>query len=326
VKTVIIGAGSWGTALAIILSKGDNEVWLWARDAATAVHLERERCNARYLPDVQFPPALRVTQQFGDGISPEDIVIVAVPSHAVREVGEALIERNLGACHLVSAAKGVEYGSLKTMSQVLGSLLPHARVAVLSGPTIAREVAGGQPTRAVLASADLSVCVELCRKLANDSISFELSTDVVGVELCGALKGLVAIAVGMADGMGLGANVQGLLMAYGLRDFTEIAGFFRASAGSAYGVAGLGDLATTCLSPLSRNRRLGYCLGSGSNLEEALADVNMAVEGINMARTIAELREVRLRVPVLAFVSDVILHRRTDLPKRMRQLIGRLGG
>ena len=306
-KIIILGAGNWGTTLAIALVSEERKVSLWTRTSECAREMSFSRENKKYLPGIKIPREVRIVEKYTENVGTDDILILAVPSNRIREVAKELSEHVDKPPIVISASKGLEYGSFKTMSQIIKEVMPTARVAVLTGPTIAREIANGQPAKAVLACDNVAVLLKLSKMLGNDLITFGLSNDPIGAELCGALKGIVAIGVGIADGLGLGANVQGLILAYGLQEFVKIAKFLSVSKDSIYGLPGLADVATTCLSKDSRNRKLGYLLGKGLELEEALADVKMAVEGVNMARTVMELSSTGTSLPILQWVAESIL-------------------
>ena len=305
-KIVILGAGNWGTTLAIALAFKDRQVSLWTRSSATAKELTSLQENKKYLAGIAIPQEVKIVEKYSESITAEDLLIFSIPSNRVREAAIELFEHVDSSPVIVSASKGLEYGSFKTMSQVIKDVLPNVNVAVLTGPTIAREIAQGQPARAVLACDDVAILLKVSKALENRLISFDLSNDPVGAELCGALKGIVAIGVGIADGLGLGANIQGLILAYGLQEFVKIAEFLSVRKDSIYGLPGLADVATTCLSKNSRNRRLGYLLGKGLKLDEALREVGMAVEGVNMVRTTMDLSSTGMSIPILQWVAESI--------------------
>ena len=267
---------------------------------------------------------MKIGEKYSENIGSEDVVIFAIPSSRVREAATELSRHVDSPPTIVTASKGLEYKSFKTMSQVIKDVLPTANVVVLTGPTIAREIAQGQPARAVLACDNVAILVKVNKLLRNDLITFELSNDPVGAELCGALKGTVAIGIGIADGLGLGANIQGLILAYGLQEFVKIAEFLSVRKDSIYGLPGLADVATTCLSEHSRNRRFGYLLGRGLKLNEALKKVGMAVEGVNAARTIAELKELNVSIPLLSGIAELILTQPETVYSKMVKIIGEL--
>jgi glycerol-3-phosphate dehydrogenase (NAD(P)+) len=318
-RVVILGAGNWGTTLAIALASQDREISLWTRTAAQAKALASSRENKKYLPNIKIPQAVRITEKFSEPLCADDVLILAVPSNRVREVAMELIAYGNELPTIITATKGLEYGSFKTMSQVIKEILPSSEVIVLTGPTIAKEIAQGKPAKALLAGDNPATLAKIHKILANKLITFELSNDPVGAEVCGALKGIIAVGFGIADGLDLGANIHGLILTYGLREFVQIANFLSVSERSIYGLAGLADLVTTCLSRDSRNRQLGYLLGKGYPLEKALAEVGMAVEGVNVAKTLINLKglNVSISIPLLLCISEIILQQPPDIYDRL---------
>jgi len=313
-KTIVIGGGNWGTTLAWLLSmKHGNSVSLWTNSQEHAVEINNRHENIRYLTGVTLPDEVRAVKKFTEAVRSDDIIIIAVPSSQVRCVAAGLKAIDAYA-PIVCASKGFEHESFKTMSEVIADELPHVPVIVLTGPNIAREIAERKPSKAVLASKDFATVARVARQLKNDYLTFEICNDVKGVELCAALKGIIAIGVGIADGLSLGNNFTGLLMTYGLREFTQIAAFLNISPKTIYGIAGLGDLIATCLSSESRNRRFGYLLGNGADRDSALQKVGMVVEGVQMAKTIAELENLNIAIPLFAMISKIIFEPNGHLP------------
>jgi len=214
---------------------------------------------------------------------------------------------------VVNSAKGFEHHSMKTLSQVIEDVLPGVQLVVWSGPNIAHEIALGKPARAVLAGRDMSVLSRTARCLRNDGISFEISRDVRGVELCASLKGILAIAVGIADGLELGDNFIGLLISYGLGEFAAIAEFMGIPKATIYGIAGLGDCLTSSLSPYGRNRRFGRLIGKNTQPEDAMQQVGMVVEGVQMMMTITELEDLNVATPLFSMVKRIIFDPNGDI-------------
>lgn len=306
---VVIGSGNWGTTLASVFAP-NRATRLWTRDEEQAGIINALRINEKYLPDIPLPEAL-VVEPFGaSGIRTNDIIIFAVPSHAVRSVAMRLQpywDRQI----IVSCVKGYELhnghnASIDTPSEVLRDTLSGVQVIVLAGPNIAREIMEGRPARAVLAGKDIATLTCASRMLKNDRISFEFSRDVRGVELCSALKGIIAIAVGLGDGLQLGDNFTGLIVSYGLREFAAMGEFLGIAKETVYGIAGLGDCITSSLSPHGRNRTFGYLLGSGLKPGEALQKVGMVVEGVQMLLTIAELEDLNVPTPLFSALKEII--------------------
>jgi glycerol-3-phosphate dehydrogenase (NAD(P)+) len=214
---------------------------------------------------------------------------------------------------MVNVSKGVEHTNLMTVGHTLCTRMPRMRFATLSGPTIARELAEGLPAKAVLASKDVALLFHLQTILDNDLLKFEFSRDIRGVELAASLKGLIAIAVGIADGLGFKTNITGLIMTYGLREFNTVMQFLGVQSETVYGIAGMGDLITTCMSPNSRNRRFGQFLAKGLSRDEALQEVGMVVEGVTMALTIQKLAKFNLSIPLISCITRIIFEDVKDI-------------
>ncbi|MEZ4451997.1 MAG: NAD(P)H-dependent glycerol-3-phosphate dehydrogenase [Nannocystaceae bacterium] len=282
----VLGAGSWGTALALHACRG-HAVRLWTRSAAHREEMARGRVNQRYLPHARFPDALEVTDDLAAAIDGSALVILAIPSHGMREAAQkvraALEARGGPGPMFLIAAKGVEVDSLRSMADVvLEELGPTygERVAVLGGPSFAAEVARGLPTVVVVASRPPATAEAIQRLLAGDSLRVYVTDDVVGVELGGAFKNVIALAAGVCDGAGLGQNARAALITRGLAEITRLALTLGAHPATLAGLAGLGDLVLTCTGGLSRNRRVGLALGEGRRLPEILAEMDMVAEGV----------------------------------------------
>jgi len=318
---VIVGAGNWGLALAAVCCKA-RQVRVWAKDAVSADALRRNRGRHDGVR-APLPANVHVEEKFASDVDPQrTLFILAVPSGQVRA-----ISRELGSHFreplIVSVSKGYDAERQRTMSEVIQEEIPGARVVVLTGPTIANEVAQAKPTRAVLACQDLMHLALVKDVLKNDVITFEISRNPAHHEICAALKGIVAIAVGMADGLDLGANAQGVLMTEGLRELAVVASFFGIPEALAYGTSGAGDLITTCVSPDSRNRRLGTLLAKGLSLEQALSEVQMTVEGVAMSKTIQTLWALDVSIPLFHMVNAILSGESRDIRGELEDLIRR---
>ncbi len=314
-KTIIIGAGNWGTTLSILCSHGGS-VSLWTRTAAHAEKINRENENETYLKSILLPGNVKACVFGAETIEDDDMIIVAVPSYSLRSVAKQL--RPLVYRHtVVSATKGFEHQSFKTMSEVLEEELRHASIAVLSGPNIAREIAEGKPAKAVLASRHFAAIAKVMKTIPKTLMSFEINHDMRSVELCAALKGIVAIGAGIAEGTGLGPNAVGVLMTYGLHEFTSIARFLNIPSITVYGIAGLGDLIATSMSPDSRNKRFGRLIAGGLERDAALREVGMVVEGVQMARTITHMKNCTLQIPLFSAIADCIFDDTCDVYSRI---------
>lgn len=304
-KIYVLGAGNWGTTLALVFAK-KNQVVLWTntKDEADQINLDKE--NKQFLPGFILPDSITAEQKYTSKIEEGDILIVGVPSRKVTEICQELKSHNYSDLIYVNVSKGVQHKSLKTIHEIVKEILPSVRFANLSGPTIAREIAEGLPAKAVLASDNIELLFYLQSQLENSQLFFEFSTDVKGIELTSSLKGLIAIAVGIADGLGYKTNIYGLLMTKGLAEFYKLMKFFNVNPKTVYGIAGMGDLITTCLSENSRNRQFGKLLAQGFSVNDALEKVGMEVEGVSMAKTVMKLTRLNISLPLISFVVDAI--------------------
>jgi glycerol-3-phosphate dehydrogenase (NAD(P)+) len=279
VKLAVVGGGSWGTALAVHLVRCGHDVRLWLRDPAAARDVREQRARARYLPGVTLP-ALGATADLAEAVRDADVALVAVPSEFCRAAYRGLRPHLASGAVLVSTTKGLEIESRRRMSEVAAEEAPGHPVAVLSGPSFALEVAHGQPTTVVVASAEPTVAEGVQRAVSSRTFRAYSSDDVVGVELGGALKNIIAIAAGILDGLGFGHNTAAALITRGLAEITRLAVARGARPDTLSGLAGLGDLVLTCTGALSRNRHVGQALGRGLTLEQALAETAMVAEGV----------------------------------------------
>ncbi len=309
-SVAVIGAGAWGTALAVILAERYPRVSLWVYEATLLAELERTRENAAYLPGVRIPPAVQPTSSLEDALSGQRLVILVVPSHAFRGVLEQarphLDPRDL----VVSATKGIEVQSLSTMSGIMREvLLPahHLRLAVLSGPGFAREVVVGRPTAIVAAAEDAEIARAVQRAISGNALRIYAGTDPLGVELGGAVKNVIAIAAGVVDGLNLGPNARAALITRGLAEITRLGVAMGAEAATFAGLAGMGDLILTCTGDLSRNRRVGLALAKGLRLQDILADLGAVAEGVNTCRsTVALAERYGAEMPICRAVHRVL--------------------
>jgi len=285
-RVAVIGAGSWGTALANLLAAKGYDITLWARDWRLVQRMHREGENGAYLPGVPLHPRITTTADLTEAASATAIFVSVVPSHAVRSVWGKLTPRLPAAALVVSATKGIEAGSLCTMSQVLQATLsarPGMHIAVLSGPTFAREVSRDTPTAAV-AAADSRAVAETVQQLFS-TVTFRVytNTDVLGVELGGALKNVMAIAAGVCDGLHLGYNTRAALITRGLAEMTQLGVVMGARAHTFAGLSGMGDLVLTCTGHLSRNYAVGVQLGQGKKWPDIVSQMHMVAEGVTTA-------------------------------------------
>ena len=316
-KIIVIGAGNWGTVLANIFAE-TQKVYLWTLTQKEADEINTHRENKQFLPDIKLSENIHAEQKYARAIEPNDIVIVAVPSRKIQELVIELKENGYERFILLNASKGVRHDNLQTIGEIINDILPYVRFANLTGPTIARELAQGLPAKAVLASKDIDLLFSLQKNLKNSLLFFEFSTDVKGVELASSLKGLIAIATGMVDGLGYETNVYGLIMTYGLAEFASLMDFLCVDSKTVYGIAGMGDLITTCMSENSRNRQFGKLLAEGYTTEDALSKVGMEVEGVSMAKTVRKFTTLQLQLPLISLVSEIIFSDETTKSKEER--------
>jgi glycerol-3-phosphate dehydrogenase (NAD(P)+) len=320
----VLGAGSWGTALAILLARHGTPTLLWARDASQAAVMNAERCNTRYLPDITFPATLRATADLEEALAAADDLLLAVPSHSFRTTLQAIAPYITPTTRLAWATKGLEQGSRKLLHQVAGEELgADTAPAVISGPTFAREVAIGLPTAVTVAARDPGVARFFANCLHDTTFRAYTSDDVVGVELGGAIKNVLAIAAGIADGMGMGANTRAALITRGLAEMMRLGVALGGHQETFMGLAGLGDLVLTCTDDQSRNRRLGLALGRGTALAQAQQDIRQVVEGVQTAAEVwAMADEMGVDMPITEQVWRV-LHQGQPVQVAVQALLAR---
>lgn len=281
----VLGAGSWGTALAKHLSDLGQPVTLWARRPEQAETLERTRENAQYLPGLRFGDSLRVTSSLEETLVSATMVLSVVPSQKTRAVwmeGRAFLPAGVP---VLGASKGIEVGTLELVNQVLEELLPNNPTAYIAGPSFAKEVAMHLPTAVVVASTDPRLAAEVQSVLSSDWLRAYATQDVIGVEVGGALKNVMAIACGTADGLGFGANTRAAIITRGLAEITRMATRLGADPLTLAGLGGVGDLVLTCTGDLSRNRRVGLGLGQGKKLDQILTEMGQVAEGVETTRS-----------------------------------------
>jgi glycerol-3-phosphate dehydrogenase (NAD(P)+) len=324
VPIAVLGAGSWGTALAIQFARSGRPVRLWGRDRERLAVMSASRRNERYLPSATFPPSLEVEADLTKALAAAHDVLVVVPSTAFRELLTELRPLLAAPMHVAWATKGFEQGSGKLPNQVAREVLgTERRVAVLSGPTFAREVGAGLPTAMTIASPHAGYAQTLARELSSENFRAYTSTDIVGVEIGGAVKNALAIGAGLSDGLGFGANTRVALITRGLKEMTRLGAALGARAETFMGLAGLGDLVLTCTDDQSRNRRFGLLLAAGRTPEAALAEIGQAVEGYAAARAIeAVAARASVEMPLCATVYRV-LYEQLPAQEAVRALMSR---
>ena len=304
----VLGAGSWGTALAIQFARSGRQVRLWGRDGAQLSTLARERRNERYLPSVPFPASLEVQPDLPTAVGGARDVLVVVPSAGLRALLTQLAPHLSEGMHVAWATKGFELASGKLPHQVAREVLgEERRVAVLSGPTFAREVGAGLPTAMTVASGDARYAQQLAEELSSENFRAYTSSDIMGVEIGGAVKNALAVGAGLSDGLGFGANTRVALITRGLREMTRLGVALGARPETFMGLAGLGDLVLTCTDDASRNRRFGLALASGFTPQGALARIGQAVEGYAGARAIRGVAaRAQVEMPLCEMVYRVL--------------------
>ena len=291
-KISVIGAGSFGTAMAVVASRGDNEVMLWAHDPRVAEGM-RSGANSTYLPTVALPANIHPTNDLAEAAQFGDILFMVVPSHHYRRVLGELAPHARERVRIVSGTKGIENQTLERMSEITRAVIGERLdgFATLSGPTFALETARGDPTAAVIASTDEELSREVQRAMSSATFRLYNTTDVVGVELAGSLKNVIAIAAGVLEGLGLGSNTNAALVTRGLHEMTRLGMALGGRLETFAGLAGMGDLVLTCTGSLSRNRSVGVALGRGKQLDEILAETRLIAEGVKTSKSAKELAE-----------------------------------
>jgi len=303
----IIGDGGWGTTLAILLCKKGFGVSLWGAFPEYIKLLKSKRENIKFLPGVKIPKEIKLTPSLEEALDKRDIVILAVPSQYMRGVLEMLKMHNLQGKSFTSVTKGIETKSLKRMSEVVEEVLGFGKLAALSGPTIALEVANGVPTTAVIASEDRILARDLQDVFMTDRFRVYTVGDMAGVELGGSLKNIIAIAAGVCDGLGYGANAKAALLTRGLVEIVRLGAAMGAKRETFYGLSGLGDLTTTCISQYSRNRWLGEEIGKGKKLQDILKGTDMVVEGVATTESAHALaKKHNVEMPITGEVYKVL--------------------
>ena len=305
----VVGAGSFGTCLAMLCAR-ENDVLLWARDAEVVESINREHRNPRYLREVRLPDTLRATSDLEHALAGREMVICAVPSHSVRELMSRAAPHLTTDPIVVSAVKGIELETGMTMHQVLEDVLPaqhHPRIVCLSGPSFASEIAQQLPTVVTLACHEEAYAISVQSTLSCPWFRCYSSTDVIGVEIGGALKNVIAIAIGIGDGQRMGHNSRAALMTRGLAEITRLGTRLGAKHATFLGLSGMGDLLLTCTGDLSRNRRLGLGLGEGRELSEVLDQIDGVVEGVGTTRAACQLGDrLGIELPISHHVRQVI--------------------
>lgn len=310
---VVLGAGSWGTALSIQLMRNGPPVTLWGHTPEHVSSITAKGSNERYLPGIKLPKELQLESDLETALQGVNDILVVVPSHAFRSILESIQPYLTSSSRLMWATKGLESGSGKLLHEIATECLAdNIPTAVISGPTFAREVAEGLPTAVTVSSQDQKFARDIAARLHSETFRAYTSDDVIGVEIGGAVKNVLAIAAGIADGLGFGANTRSALITRGLAEIMRLGEALGGHKDTFMGLAGLGDLVLTCTDNQSRNRRMGLALGQGRTMEEALASIDQVVEGVQTAREVFELAQREgVDMPITEQVYNVLYEGRS---------------
>jgi len=305
IRVSVIGAGSWGTTVAALAAR-NTPTTLWARSPELAEQIDTEHVNGRYLAGYTLPEQLRSTADLEEAVRGADVVVMGVPSHGFRQALEDVSEFLRPWVPVVSLTKGLEVGTKKRMSEIITEVVPGHPVGVLTGPNLAKEILAGHAAASVIAMDDHNVACALQRLFATDLFRVYTNDDVVGCELGGVLKNVVAIAAGMADGLGAGDNTRAAVITRGLNEASRLGIAMGGDPLTFAGLAGMGDLVATCISPQSRNRYVGQKLGEGMTIEQVIESMNMVAEGVKTSRVVMEVAEEHgVEMPIAAEVKAV---------------------
>ena len=308
-KISVIGSGGWGIALTILLHKNGHDLTIWSFDKREAEELKTTRENKTKLPNILLPEDIKVTDDLKEAVDNKDVLILAVPSKAIRSVSKSLKDIIKDNQIIVNVAKGLEEDTLKTMTDIIEEELKgkNPQVAVLSGPSHAEEVGKGIPTTCVVSAHNKELTLYLQNIFMNPSFRVYTSPDMLGIEIGGALKNVIALAAGIADGLNYGDNTKAALITRGIKEIASLGVAMGGEQSTFYGLTGLGDLIVTCASMHSRNRRAGILLGQGKTLDEAIKEVNMVVEGVYSAKSaLMAAKKYNVEIPIIEQVNAVL--------------------
>ncbi|MCX5666286.1 MAG: NAD(P)-dependent glycerol-3-phosphate dehydrogenase [Candidatus Omnitrophica bacterium] len=319
----IIGDGGWGTTLAILLSGKGHNVTLWGAFPEYVETVKAKRVNAKFLPGIKIPHEVNITSSLNEAIEGKEIIVLAVPSQYMRSVLTRLTPYKLAGKVFVSVTKGIENKTLKRMSEIAYELLGKIDICVLSGPSIAHEVAQGSPATLVASSGNSALAKDIQDVFITDRFRIYTNDDMIGVELGGSLKNIIAIAAGICDSLGFGTNAKAALLTRGLIEMARLGVALGAKKDTFYGLSGLGDLTTTCISKYSRNHHFGEEIGKGKSLKEALKETEMVVEGVATTESAYELaRKHKAQMPIISEIYKV-LYENKDPKKGVHDLMTR---
>ena len=306
-KVCIAGAGGWGLALALVLEKNGHEVTVWSALHEEIELLKVEHENKRCLPGVIIPPTIKLTDKLAEALADKEVIVMAVASPYTRSTAAKFAPYIKDGQIIVDVAKGIEESSLHTLSQVIRDELPTVRAAVLSGPTHAEEVSRFIPTTCVIGAEDEETACFLQNLFMNENFRIYTSSDVLGIELGGSLKNVIALAAGIADGLGYGDNTKAALITRGIHEISRLGVAMGGKLQTFYGLTGIGDLIVTCASMHSRNRRAGILMGQGKSMEEAMNEVQMVVEGVYSAKAALILaRKYNIPMPITEKINEIL--------------------
>ena len=320
----VLGAGSWGTALALHLARNNNSVRLWGRDIQQMQHMQQDRCNARYLPDIPFPENLLATADIRQALSGVHDILISVPSHAFRATLQLIKPLVNDQVRVIWATKGFEHGAQALLSTVAqNELSPETAIAILSGPSFAKELAAALPTAITLATTFDAFRQDMVQRFHNDKFRVYQSNDIIGVQVGGAVKNILAVGAGMCDGLGFGANARTALITRGLAEMMRLGVAMGGKTETFYGMAGLGDLILTCTDNQSRNRRFGLALGQGKDPQQAQKDIGQVVEAAANAGEVWQLAQShRIDMPITEQIYR-ILHQGVSPIDAAKELLSR---
>jgi len=308
----VIGDGAWGTTLAILLAENGHKVTLWGAFPDYLEKVRHTRINEKFLPGIRIPKAVALTADLRTAVTSSEVIILAIPSQYLTSTLKKIKKLDCAGRSFVSVIKGIDTKTFLTMSQLIEKELGKVNVAVLSGPTIAIEVARKIPTTAVSASKDPLLAKQVQELFSCPTFRVYTNHDVLGVELCGSVKNVIALACGICDGLGFGTNTKAAVLTRGLVEMTRLGKRLRADPKTFTGLAGLGDLATTCFSPNSRNRSVGYALGKGKNIKEILASMDAVAEGVVTAKAVrAWAKKLKIDMPITTAVYQIIYNNKS---------------
>jgi glycerol-3-phosphate dehydrogenase (NAD(P)+) len=319
----VLGAGSWGTALAAVLARNGVPTTLWGRDASATAAMRATRRNARYLPEMELPQALRYSADLGDAVRSAQVLLIVIPSHAFADLVDRIAEDVAPQAGVAWATKGFDPASGRFLHEIVAERLPGIPAAIVTGPSFAREVAQGLPTAVTVHSSTAAFAQQIAQLLHSTLFRAYTGNDMIGAELGGAMKNVLAVATGVADGMQLGLNARAGMITRGLNEMLRLGAAIGARPETLMGLAGLGDLVLTCTGDLSRNRRLGLALGRGVSLKDAVAQIGQVVESIETVDTIMRMaRDHGIELPISRGVQRV-LHEEITPAEGLRELLAR---